>query len=369
MDILLTIMAFFGLIGLIDDLIGGKIGVSDEFNRGLASMGSLAIAYSGFYCIGTALIERNAQSIAQVTSNLPFDPSLITSCLLCADTGGLNIALALSNTQALGIFCGALIGGGLGLTIGFQMPVFMSTLDKRFLPQFMQGIGYGLIALPAGLIVGGFLLGLSVMELLINLTPVVVLCIVLIFAFKINLDKSVRVLIVIANAVRIVSYIFFGLVVVGLFVPQLAIADTSDVEEIIYAVLRTTVVTAGGLVMSKLVIRYCQKPLSLFTRILRVNNESVIGLLVSCVSGVAMIPMIPKMDRRGQVMNAAFVVCGAYVIGGQMAFVSQMIPASSMPAFMLNKLISGILAAMLAGIVVRPEQSTTQQAPVVSPSQ
>lgn len=82
-----------------------------------------------------------------------------------------------------------------------------------------------------------------------------------------------------------------------------------------------------------------------------------------------MIPMIPKMDRRGQVMNAAFVVCGAYVIGGQMAFVSQMIPASSMPAFMLNKLISGILAAMLAGIVVRPEQSTTQQAPVVSPSQ
>ena len=61
-----------------------------------------------------------------------------------------------------------------------------------------------------------------------------------------------------------------------------------------------------------------------------------------------MVPMYPDMDRKGQIMNAAFSVCGAYLIGGQLAFVMQLVPASAVPAVLANKILAGVSAVVLA---------------------
>lgn len=366
MDILLTIMAAFAILGLLDDLLGGKLGLAPKFHIGLSSMGSLAIAYAGFYCIGTALIQQNATAIADFTSGMPFDPSLIIGALICSDSGGLPIALELARTPALGVFTGSLIGSGLGLTIGFQMPVFMSSMDKEHIPSFMQGMGYGIIALPVGLIVGGLTLGLSVPELIANTLPIAIICAVLVVSFRMSLDKTVKVLTAIANFIRIITYVFFALVIVGIFVPSLAIADPKQVESVMYTVLRTTVVMCGGLVIAQLVTRYCKKPLALVTKLLKINEASIIGLLISSVSAVAMIPFYRQMDKRGKVMNAAFCVCGSFILGGQMAFntsiltseaYATVVPTTSVLAFMLNKLICGVLAVVIASFLVKPEET------------
>lgn len=360
MEILLIILAFFAMIGLMDDLLGNRIGVADQFAQGIASMGSLAIPYSGFYCIGIAFIQRYADVIAGVTAGMSFDPSLVIGCILCADTGGLPVALQISKTLELGIFTGALVGGSMGLTLGFQMPIFMSTVKKEHMTLFMQGIGYGLITLPSGLLIGGSLLGLPLSTLLINTAPVAVLCIILLLGFRYKLQSSIRIMIKFGNILRIVGHILFSLVVLGVFVPSMALFDPALTKDILFVVLRTTVVTTGGLVMSSLVIRHCQKPLSVLTRLLKVNTYSIIGILISCVSGVAMLPYVPRMDRRGLVMNAAFAFCGAYIIGGQMAFVSCTIPGEYMPAYIVNKLVSGIVAAAVALRLVKPEGEPAQ---------
>ena len=365
MDILLIIMAAFALLGLIDDLMNGKLGLAPKLNIGLASMGSLSIAYAGFYCIGTAIIEQNATTIANFTSGMPFDPSLIIGALICSDSGGLPIALEVARTGALGVFTGSLIGSGLGLTIGFQMPVFMSSMDKEHIPSFMQGMGYGIIALPVGLIVGGLTLGLSWKELLLNTLPIAIICAVLVVAFRVSLNKTVKVLTFIANIIRVITYIFFALVIVGIFVPKWPIATPAKVEEVMYTVLRTTVVMSGGLVLSQLVTKHCKKPLSWATKLLKVNEASVIGLLISAVSAVAMIPFFGQMDKRGKVMNAAFCVCGSFILGGQMAFNTSLltsdayapnVPTTSVLAFMLNKIICGVLAIVIAGMLVKTEE-------------
>ena len=357
MEILLIILAAFAMIGLVDDLLGNKLGVANDFTQGMASMGSLAIPYAGFYCVGISFMQRYADTIAGLTSGLPFDPSLLISCVLCADTGGLPVAQRLAESLEMGIFTGALVGGGMGLTLGFQMPIFMSTVDKDHMPLFMQGIGYGLITLPVGLVVGGIMLGLPGGSLLLNIAPVAVLCVILLLGFRYKLEGSIRVLIALGNVLRVVGYVLFSLVVLGAFIPNAAVSDPALTEEILFVVLRTTVVTCGGLVMSSLVIRYCKKPLEVLTRLLHVNTYSIIGILVSCVSGVAMLPFVPKMDKRGLVMNAAFVFCGAYVIGGQMAFVSSTIPGEYMPAYIVNKLLSGLVAAGVAIALVKPEKA------------
>ena len=70
-----------------------------------------------------------------------------------------------------------------------------------------------------------------------------------------------------------------------------------------------------------------------------------------------MLPLFTKMDRRGRILNAAFSVAGAYVAGGQMAFVASLIPPEALTAYMANKMISGVLAVALAVLCDKKQSS------------
>jgi len=360
MEFLIVAMACFALIGLFDDLIGNKLGLADDFNQGLAVMGPLSMATLGFYCIGISFVQNNAEAISGFTSGMPFDPSLIIGCILSADVGGLPLTLQLAQITTIGVYTGALVGGGLGMTVGYQLPVFLSALDKKYMPILMRGLVYGLIALPVGLFLGGLLLDIGIGTWLVNTIPVLVLCGVLVLAFFTVPDGTMKLLPVFGIAIRILSYVLFALVIIGIFLPQFAIADRALVEEMMYINVKTTVVACGGLVFCKLAIRYCGAPIQMVARLLNTNAESIIGLIINCFQGIAMLPLFPKMDRRGKLMNAAFSVCGAYMMGGQMVYVSSMVDATYMPAYMVNKIASGILAVMLVCLLEKalPEEES-----------
>ena len=69
-----------------------------------------------------------------------------------------------------------------------------------------------------------------------------------------------------------------------------------------------------------------------------------------------MLPLFSQMDRRGKIINAAFSVAGAYVVGGQLAFVSSMIPPEWVTPYMANKLIAGVLGVALAILFDKKEK-------------
>ena len=47
MDFLLQIMAILAILGLFDELIGGKLGIAPAFGKGLATMGRIALSMAG----------------------------------------------------------------------------------------------------------------------------------------------------------------------------------------------------------------------------------------------------------------------------------------------------------------------------------
>lgn len=358
MDIVLIVMSAFCILGLLDDFLGGKLKIAEDFQKGLQNMGRMCVCYAGFYCIGITMIANASGVIAKLSGVLPFDPALLIGCLICSDCGGLPIAQAMAATPALGIFTGALVGSSLGCSMGYQFPFFLSALDKKLIPTYLQGAVFGLATVPIGLIAGGLMLGLSAGELVANILPVAIVCLVMIIGFKRNMKLTLRVLLFVTRVILFVTYVLFALVIIGLFVPSLALAERSLVEEITCVVLRTVVVTCGGLVLANLVIRFCKRPLSVIAALLKINNEAVIGLLLSLFNGIAMLPLLGRMDKRGQIVNVAFSVCGAFSLGGQMAFVSSMVPSDAMPAYLVNKLLSGIVALFIARrfAVVRQEE-------------
>ena len=350
MNVFVLIMVFFAALGLLDVIIGGKMGLAKEFERGLTTMGGLCLSVVGFYAICVSFVQAHAEAISARTAFLPFDPSLIIGSILAPDMGALGMAFSLAATPALAVFTGALVGGSLGMTVGYQLPVFLGTVKKDEIPALMQGFIYGLIALPPGLIVGGFMLGLNVKTLALNLIPTMLLCLLLIVCFLKLPRGTMKVLTVFGNIIRIASYIFFVMAVIGVFAPSLAIADSSYVKDILFMILRMVLVACGGMVLSHIVLTKSPKQIRKLADLLGVNNESVMGLILSFTQSLAMLPLFSRMDRKGQILNAAFSVAGAYVVGGQFAFVSSLVGGSEALAYVVCKLISGIAAVVIAAI-------------------
>ena len=51
MNIVIAILLCFALLGAVDKILGGKLGVAQEFDRGLAAMGPLCVSMAGIYCV------------------------------------------------------------------------------------------------------------------------------------------------------------------------------------------------------------------------------------------------------------------------------------------------------------------------------
>lgn len=340
-----AVLLLFAALGAVDEALGGKLGVAPAFRNGLAAMGPLCLSMAGIYSVAVSALSGMA---GQGGSALPFDAALPAGLVLAPDMGGWAIAQALAATPQLAAYAGLLVASTLGCLVSFVLPSSLGALQSHEVMGFMQGVLWGVVALPAGLLLGGAVLGLAPGVLLQNLWPVALLCAVLCLALRFAPRGCLRVLAFLGSAVRWLGIALFCAVVLGLFVPGLAPAPQQAVAEALIIVAKITAVVCGSLVASSLLLAKCGGMLSRLAARLGVNEYAVLGLAASLVSSVSMLPLYPRMDVRGKVMNAAFTVAGAFVLGGQMAFASSVAGGRAMAAYFAAKLAAGALALWLA---------------------
>ena len=89
---------------------------------------------------------------------------------------------------------------------------------------------------------------------------------------------------------------------------------------------------------------------------LGINSTSVMGLLLSLGTSIAMVPLFGQMDRKGKMMNAAFSVAGAYVFGGQLGFISSVVDNQGVLIFILSKLIAGVIAVVFVMLFYKEKE-------------
>ena len=340
-----AVLLLFAALGAVDEALGGKLGVAPAFRNGLAAMGPLCLSMAGIYSVAVSALSGMA---GQGGGALPFDAALPAGLVLAPDMGGWAVAQALAATPQLAAYAGLLVASTLGCLVSFVLPASLGALQSHEVMGFMQGVLWGVVALPAGLLLGGAVLGLAPGVLLQNLWPVALLCAVLCLALRFAPRGCLRVLAFLGSAVRWLGIALFCAVVLGLFVPGLAPAPQQAVAEALIIVAKITAVVCGSLVVSSLLLAKCGGALSRLAARLGVNEYAVLGLAASLVSSVSMLPLYPRMDVRGKVMNAAFTVAGAFVLGGQMAFASSVAGGRAMAAYFAAKLAAGALALWLA---------------------
>ena len=152
--------------------------------------------------------------------------------------------------------------------------------------------------------------------------------------------------------IKALSYIFFLIVILGLYFPQLQYVELSLVEESLLMVLKMIIIVCGSMVLSEIILKYGSKYIQKIANILDVNKESIIGFILNCASSLAMLPLYSKMNTKGKLMNAAFSVSGAYVFGGQLGFISS-VSNESVTVYVLIKLICGLLSVVIIQIMYK----------------
>lgn len=339
------IVALFLVLGGIDYLLDNRYGLGSEFEAGVKAIGSLALNMIGIFILVPLMTDGILQVTKPIAQLLHMDASILPTSLLAVDMGGFQLGTSLASSEEMGLFSGIILASNLGATLSFSIPVALGMIQKEDLTEFLQGLVIGIICIPFGGLVGGLVQGIPLSVLLPNILPLMVFVVLLgIFIMwkPIGTIKCFRILSKGIVVLSIVGLIIVGATsVLGMEVPLLNLGEAALI------VTKIGLFLAGAYPMLKVLNKLLQKPLTKVGKILDVNEETVTGLIGNLASNLLLFSQFHGMNKKGKVMASAFAISGAFVFGGQLAFVNTVADSMVMP-FIVSKLVGGIMSIALA---------------------
>ena len=354
-EILIWIMAGFAVIGALDRIFGNRLGLGKEFEEGILAMGSLALAMLGIIALAPVLASVLRPVIVPVFRFLGADPAMFAGTILACDMGGGPLAQALSADSDAAMLGGVITGSMLGATIVFTIPVAMGILRDEDKAAAAKGILCGIVTVPVGVLVGGLVAGFSLMMVLRNLIPIVLIAALIAF----GLWK--------AEKAMIKGFGIFGKAIVALITVGLAAAIVESLTgfavipgmeslEVGFSTVGTiAIVLAGAFPLVAAVTKLLRKPLMKLGRLLGINETAAAGLIATLANSIATFGLVKDMDGRGKVVNIAFAVSAAFVFGDHLGFTAGFAP-EMLPAMIVGKLAGGVSAVAVALLLTRKEK-------------
>lgn len=350
MNILTCVMAAVSLVAALDYIIGGKFGLGKEFERGINFMGTMTLSMTGMLILAPCI----SACLESVITKFPtfFDPSVIPAIILANDMGGAPLAASLCADPIVGNYNANVVSTMMGTTISFTIPFALGVVPKNKHSDMLFGILCGIVTIPVGCIVGGFMCGVPLSAMLINLIPLVIASIVVALGIIKAPRLSVKIFSVIGIAIRVV--IIAGLAAgIFEFLMGIKLIPYSDsIENATMVVLNACCVMTGAFPLISFISRMLRKPLTNLGEKIGINSTSAIGFVSSLASNAITFDIMKDMDRKGVIMNSAFAVSAAFTFAGHLAF-TMAFNADYVYAMIVSKLASGISALVLSHFLGR----------------
>ena len=346
-----VIMAFC-IIGAIDYVIGKKFGVGKEFESGIMLLGSMALSMVGMILLAPVIAELMVPVTALIDKYTPFDPSILSGMLLANDMGGAPLSEAIATTELMGRFNGLVVGATLGATISFTIPFALSVISKEYHSDVLMGILCGIGTVPVGCIVSGLMVGIPIVDLLIDMIPVVVFSVLVILGLLKFPSLSVRIFSWLGKIV--IAIIIFGFVL-GIMDRLLGIKlikGMAPLDDGIDVIVNAACVMAGAFPLVHILSKILSRPLSALGKKIGLDDRSILGFLASGASFATCTPLIPGMTKKGRIANLAFAVSGAFTFAGHLAFTMSVDQSFVLPV-VVGKLVSGITAVAVALLIYK----------------
>ncbi len=351
-NVIIWIMAGFAILGAIDRILGNRFGLGESFEEGILAMGSLALAMIGIISLAPVLAKVLSPIVVPVYEFFGADPAMFAGTILGCDMGGGSLAAEMTtDPQAAGLG-GVITGSMLGCTLVFSIPVALGILQPQDRPFLAKGVLCGIIAIPAGVFTSGLVAGFPVGMLARNLIPIILIALLI----GLGLWRAEKAMI---KGFTVFGKLITALITVGLAIAILQaltgfslIGGIAPIEEGFETVGEIAIVLAGAFPLVFVVTKLLQKPLMKAGSKLGINETATAGLIASLANCIATFGMVKDMDQRGKVVNIAFAVCAAFVLGDHLGFAAGFAP-ELLPAMIIGKLVGGAVGIGIALLLTR----------------
>jgi len=346
-DIIVYVMTAFSVLGALDKIFGNRFGLGKKFEEGISMIAGLSMAMVGIIAISPVLGDVLEPVVVPVFRALGADPAMFAGCFFGNDGGAVPLAEAMTADVAVADYSGLIVGSMMGVAIVYTIPVSMEMSLPEDKEHVAKGLLAGLITIPVGCFTGGIVAGYPVMMVLRNITPIIILALLIVLGLWKIPGKL------------IVGFTWFGKLMMGIIMVGLGAGIVEALTGIVVIpgmtpVIDGFIVTAeiamvlsGAYPLVYVVTKLLDKPISAFGKKIGVNETSVAGLLASLVNNIPVFGMIKDMDARGKVVNIAFTVSAGFALGDHLGFTAGYKPEMILPV-VTGKLAGGVTAFVLA---------------------
>ncbi len=352
--LVIYIIGVFFIIGAIDYVLGSPLKLGNKFEEGFKTMGTLALGIIGIYPLSPLLLKIFSPIAQFVWSFFRFDPSIIPSSIFAVDMGGYELCKNISMNSELGAFMGIIVGSTLGVTVSFTLPIAFSLAEEEDKEHLAKGIMVGIITIPIGCIAAGIWQGIDLSMLLWNMTPIVVFSILL----GLGLLKAQNFII---KIFKCLGRFVIGLSILGLLFQGIYLIYGYKIgnfiipfEDTMSLVGRITVILGGAYPMLEAINRVLITPLDKLGEKIGLNSVAITAMIGNLANNLLVFGNLKYMNEKGKVMCTAFAVSGAFIFGGQLAYVASVEP-KLIEAFFICKLISGFISLLLSNFIIERE--------------
>ncbi len=350
MDAITAVMLVFSVIGALDKILGDRFGLGKEFDRGFMLLGPLAVSIIGMIVLAPWLAQLMEPMLGWIEVTCGIDPSTVTSAIFANDMGGGALAREVASHEVLGMFNGLVVASMMGVTISFTIPYALNAVDKSQHKPLLLGLLCGVATIPVGCFAGGVIQGVSMGLLLINLLPLIILSAILAAGLMLFPDICTKVFGILGKCIQILITIGLSLAIIRFLSGKEIIPGLATIEEGALICFNAAIVMSGAFPLLNIISRIIKKPLNAMGRYLGINDASAMGFVSTLANSMTTFEQMKDMDERGVMLNSAFAVSAAFVLGDHLAFTLAM-DSAYVPGMMVGKLVSGVLAVVVAVVL------------------
>lgn len=377
-NIVIYIIMICAVIGAIASIKNSEDGIGGQFMEGVHSIGHIFVPAAGIMASIPYLSWSIDKFVGPFFEKIGADPAIAATTILASDMGGYQLAEALQESYE-GWIMALIVGFMAGATIVFSIPMGLAMLDKRDHKFMALGIMSGLLTIPIGVLISSIIITLtnsnvrdvvstntestyeftlSYMQIFMNLTPLLIFVVILAAGlyflpdimikgfmwFGAILDAAIK-LVLVFSIVEIFTGVFTTVFGAWGFDPIMADADDQ------FRALETAgyigIMLAGAFPMVYLLRKYAAAPLEALGKKLGLSSVGSAGLVATIANILAMFKLVRYMPPKDKVINIAFAVCAAFLLGDHLSFTANFQPTLILP-IIVGKLSAGVIAIGLA---------------------
>ena len=359
---IMLIMVVFMIVGGVDRIRGNKLGYGERFEAGFEAMGTLATAMVGMIALVPVIKIVLGGVLGKFFALIGCDPSIFAGLLLGMDLGGYPLAMELAETPVIGSFTGIVVASVMGINVVFNIPVGMGIIEEGDRKYLASGMLIGFATIPIGCILGGLTMigmgfDITVGQVIMNTIPVAVVAVLIILGLLliqetmlkgfIAFGKGVTIVVTCATVLAVFQYL------TGIRLPLFHVMVEPNAEGVvplldgIQVVGGIALVLLGAFPMVTFITRNFSGALQKAGAKIGLDETSVAGLIANVANNIPMYQMMKDMSPKGKIVNCAFTVSAAFVLGDHLGFCANADQSMILP-MIAAKFLGGVTAVILA---------------------